>query len=74
MASKKRIFRVFVEVEAVTGWQAFDVRADSEEEAIKVFEKDGGEYAEEELEVQNLGKPDRAEEVLDGSSPLNESA
>lgn len=74
VASKKKIFRVFVEVELVTGWQAFDVHASSEEEAIKVFEESGGEYAQEELEVQNLGKADRAEEVTDGSSPLKDES
>lgn len=70
MASKKKIFRVYVEVECVVGCQAFDVYADSEEEAKKVFEAKGGEFSHEDLEVQNLGEINRVEEVTDGTSAL----
>lgn len=47
-------YRITKSVKHVAGWQTFIVEADNEEHAKQVFESEGGEFEEEELEVQDF--------------------
>ena len=60
-----RKFRIVCPVENVTGYQWFIVEARSPQEAIRKFEKHGGELIDEELEVQRLGDPEVDGEIED---------
>ncbi len=45
-----------VETTSVVGWQMYSADAASEAEALEIVKGGGGEFVEEELEVQDLGK------------------
>lgn len=47
-------FLVTVSVKTASGWQQFKVNADTKEEAIALVKNGGGEFQEEELEVDSL--------------------
>ncbi len=51
-------FHITLEATHVVGWQCFAVEAASREEALQVFASQGGEYVDQELEIQELSVPD----------------
>jgi hypothetical protein len=52
-----KIFYIELPVLQAEGTQCFSVRAETEEQALKIFERDGGEFVDDEIEVKHSGKP-----------------
>lgn len=57
--SVKRYYQIRCPVESAEGHQLIEVAAHSEEEALKLFEDEGGMPLSEEVEVTKLGAPGR---------------
>lgn len=52
-----KTFCLIVTVRNVDGWQAFNVEAESAEEAVARFKAEGGEFSHQELEITDLAEP-----------------
>lgn len=53
----KKSYLITVKVLAARGHQVFELKAESAEEAVKLFNDGGGEFVTEEVSVTDIGEP-----------------
>lgn len=56
--AKLKLFTLSVPVVHAVGFQVYEIKALDAEDAIQRFKDGGGEYVDEEIEVQSVGEPE----------------
>lgn len=56
-------YMIQVPITSVCGWQLYAVEAKDPEDAVRVFNEDGGKFVEESIDIESLGEPEVTNEL-----------